>query len=63
MGPFILAMLLVPMAESNMRRALAVSQGSYEIFYTRPITLILLIGTVISLALPIIKMIVIYKYL
>jgi len=56
MGPFILALLLGPMAESNFRRSLALSMGDYSIFITSPISLILLILTVLSLTYqPIVK--------
>jgi len=49
LGPFILALLLGPLAESNFRRSLALSGGSYSVFFTRPISIILLILTVLSL--------------
>ncbi|AOT69642.1 tripartite tricarboxylate transporter permease [Geosporobacter ferrireducens] len=54
-GPFILGLLLGGMLESNMRRALVMSQGSYSIFFTRPVTFILIIFTGISLFYPAIK--------
>lgn len=54
-APIILAMILGPMAESNLRRSLVLSQGSYEIFLTRPITLIFLSVAVLTLCTPIIK--------
>lgn len=55
LGPLILGLLLGNMAESNMRRALALSQGSYSIFFTRPISIILLILAIFSLVLPLIN--------
>jgi putative tricarboxylic transport membrane protein len=54
-SPIVLALILGPMAESNFRRALALSGGSYDIFYTRPITLVLLVVSVLTLFTPIIK--------
>lgn len=54
-GPFILGLLLGSMLESNLRRALVMSQGSYSIFVTRPVTLVLLIFIVISLLWPVLK--------
>lgn len=48
-GPFILALLLGPIVESNFRRSLALSMGNHLIFFTRPISLILLILTILSL--------------
>lgn len=49
LGPFILALLLGPMAESNFRRSLAISMGDHSIFLTNPISLILITLTVVSL--------------
>lgn len=54
-SPIVLAIILGPMAESQFRRALTLSNGSYDIFYTRPITLVLLLLSVITLFTPIIK--------
>jgi putative tricarboxylic transport membrane protein len=55
MGPLVLALILGPMAESNFRRALVVSQGSLSIFVERPISLTLIVITAISLAWPLIR--------
>ncbi|MCO7643873.1 tripartite tricarboxylate transporter permease, partial [Pseudomonas sp. S 311-6] len=41
-SPMVLGLVLGPMAESNFRRALALSEGSYGFLYERPITLGLL---------------------
>lgn len=49
LGPIVLALILGPMAEANMRRALILSQGSFAIFFTRPISLVLIVLSVISL--------------
>ena len=49
LGPFILALLLGPIAESNYRRSLALSQGDMSIFFTRPITIVLLVVSLVSL--------------
>jgi putative tricarboxylic transport membrane protein len=54
-GPFILGLLLGKMVEANLRRSLVMSQGSIGIFFTKPITLVLLILIVLSLLVPIIK--------
>ena len=48
----LLALLLGNLCESNFRRALSMSLGDYSIFLTRPITVVLLILTVLSLVLP-----------
>lgn len=51
-SPVVLALILGPMAESEMRRALVMSEGSYDIFLTRPISLVLIVLSVLSLLLP-----------
>lgn len=53
--PVVLALILGPMAESNLRRALIMSEGQWSIFVQRPISLVLLIITVLSLLYPIIR--------
>lgn len=56
LGPLILALILGPMAESNFRRALVISQdGGMMIFLTSPIALGLLLIAAISMAIPIIR--------
>lgn len=55
MGPFILALLLGPICESNFSRSLALSQGDLSIFVTRPVTLITLLLTVFSLLFPVLR--------
>ena len=39
LGPFVLAFILGPMFENNLRQALMMSHGSFSIFFTRPIAL------------------------
>lgn len=51
-SPIILGLILGPMLESNLRRALVMSQGDLSIFYTRPITVVLLSIAVITLFSP-----------
>jgi putative tricarboxylic transport membrane protein len=51
-GPLVLALILGPMAESNLRRALVISQGDASVFFTRPISLTFLVLTALSLLLP-----------
>lgn len=55
MGPLVLALILGPMAESNLRRALVLSQGDVTIFLTRPIALVLLAVTAVSLLWPLLR--------
>lgn len=54
-GPFILGLLLGGMLESNMRRALVISNGNVSIFFTRPITLVLMLMIVLSFVYPVIR--------
>lgn len=54
-APVALALVLGPMAEGSLRRALIMSRGSWLIFIQRPITLLLLMLTVLSLLFPIIR--------
>jgi putative tricarboxylic transport membrane protein len=51
-SPAVLGLILGPMAESNFRRALLMSEGSYSIFVSSPIAWIFLILTIITLAGP-----------
>jgi putative tricarboxylic transport membrane protein len=53
-GPFILAFVLGPMFESNLRRSLMMSKGSVLIFFTRPICLVLVIVAFLSLMSPLV---------
>ena len=55
MGPLVLALILGPMAESNLRRALVLSQGDPSILVTRPIAAVLLAVTVVSLLWPLVR--------
>lgn len=48
-SPIVLAVILGPMLETNFRKALLMSEGSYSFLWSRPITLTFLILTVISL--------------
>ncbi|MBV5336913.1 MAG: tripartite tricarboxylate transporter permease [Deltaproteobacteria bacterium] len=54
-SPIVLALIMGPMAESNFRRALSLSSGSYDFLYTRPITAAFLIVALSSLLFPLIR--------
>jgi putative tricarboxylic transport membrane protein len=41
-APLVIGVILGPMADENLRRALMVSQGSFLPFFTRPVALMLL---------------------
>ena len=55
MPPIILGLILGNLAEKNLQRALTISDGSWSIFFTRPISLVLIIISVISLLWPIVS--------
>ena len=55
MPPIILGLILGSLAEKNLQRALTISDGSWSIFFTRPISLVLIIISVISLLWPIVS--------
>lgn len=54
-GPLVLGLLLGNMLESNFRRALVMSNGSYATFVTRPVSCVLLILVVFTFLWPVIK--------
>lgn len=51
-APLVLALVLGPMIENNMRRALTISNGDFSIFVTKPISLALLIVAAAWLLVP-----------
>ncbi|WP_319237881.1 tripartite tricarboxylate transporter permease [uncultured Propionivibrio sp.] len=53
LSPILLALILGPMAESNLRRALVISSGDFGILFSRPIAVSLMILAVISLIMAI----------
>ncbi|SBW00619.1 Membrane protein [uncultured delta proteobacterium] len=53
--PMVIAMILGPIAESSMRRGLAMSEGSWWIFVSRPISLTFILISVAALFYPVIK--------
>lgn len=54
-APMVLGMILGPMAESNFRRALIMSSGSYSVFFASPISIAFILMTIISFVLPILR--------
>lgn len=54
-APIVLALILGPMAESNLRRSLLMSDGSFAIFVTRPISLFFLLLAAVSILWPVIQ--------
>ncbi len=54
-APLILAFVLGPMLEVNLRRSLLISGGDFSIFFTRPIALGAMIGCFLALALVLLR--------
>lgn len=54
-APIVLALILGPMFESNFRRSLLLSGGSFTIFVTRPISVFFIVLAVISLLWPLLR--------
>ena len=54
LAPMVLGLILGPIAEQNLRRSLDLSGGSLDIFYTSPLTMIILALAVVSLFSPLI---------
>lgn len=51
-APLVLALVLGPMIENNMRRALTISNGDFSIFVTKPLSLAFIIIAVLWLVIP-----------
>lgn len=51
-APAVLGAILGPMMETQLRRALTISQGDFSVFFTRPLTVVLLLITLALLVLP-----------
>lgn len=49
-APLLLGFVLGPMMEENFRRATLLSEGSFSVFFTRPVSLTLLVVTAVLLA-------------
>jgi putative tricarboxylic transport membrane protein len=50
-APFLLALVLGPLMESSIRQSLLISRGSFAIFFTRPVSAVLMILTLTFLSL------------
>ena len=48
-SPIVLAVILGPMLETNLRKSILMYEGSYSFLWTRPITIVFLILTILSL--------------
>lgn len=54
-APMLLSFVLAPLLESNMRKAFIISGGSLNIFFTRPITLVLMIVFIGIIVVPVLR--------
>jgi putative tricarboxylic transport membrane protein len=52
LGPLVLGLILGPMMESNLRRALILSRGNWIAPFVRPITLLFVLGSLVMLLWP-----------
>jgi putative tricarboxylic transport membrane protein len=52
-APFIFALVLGPMMENSLRQSLLMSEGSFAIFFTEPISCVLFVGGLILFILPV----------
>jgi putative tricarboxylic transport membrane protein len=48
-APFLLALVLGPLMESSLRQSLLISRGSFAIFFSRPVSAVLMVVTLIFL--------------
>ncbi len=55
LGPLVLGLILGPIMEGSLRRALILSRGDWAGVLTRPITLFFLVATVLSLLWPLVR--------
>jgi putative tricarboxylic transport membrane protein len=55
MAPAVLALVLGPLAETSMRQSLLISNGSFAIFFTRPIAGTIMVTAIVLLILPFLK--------
>ncbi|MED4910879.1 tripartite tricarboxylate transporter permease [Brevibacillus centrosporus] len=52
LAPLVLGLVLGPMIENNMRRALTTSNGDFTIFLSKPISAVFLLGALLWLVIP-----------
>ncbi len=55
-APLVLALVLGPMLEDNLRQALLISGGGFATFFTRPLSAAFLIVSLVTLLLPLLKL-------
>jgi putative tricarboxylic transport membrane protein len=57
LAPAVLAIVLGPLAEASMRQSLIMEQGSFAIFFTRPISGTIMVIAIILLLWPLVRVI------
>lgn len=57
MAPAVLAIVLGPLAETSLRQSLLISQGSFGLFFERPIAAVIMVIAIVLLLLPAIRLI------
>jgi putative tricarboxylic transport membrane protein len=55
LAPLVLAVILGPILEENFRQSLIMSNSEFNVFFTRPISLVLLVISFVILLLPIVR--------
>ena len=55
MAPAVLAIVLGPLAETSMRQSLLISDGSFGVFFTRPISGPIMVIAILLFLLPLLK--------
>ena len=55
LGPLVLGLILGPMMESNLRRALILSRGDWSAMLARPIMVVFLAAAILSLVWPLVR--------
>lgn len=58
LAPLFLAVVLGPLIEKNMKQSLLVSLGDYSIFFTKPISLVFMVLTIVMILWPLIQRII-----
>jgi putative tricarboxylic transport membrane protein len=56
-APLIFALVLSPLFENALRQSLLMSQGSFTIFFTRPIALVFMVAGIVLFILPLLPFI------
>jgi putative tricarboxylic transport membrane protein len=52
-APCVIGLILGPLAETQLRRALSISQGDWTVFFTHPIAVTILVIAALVLLLPV----------